>query len=115
MVGTALLSRFEVAEKAIGLAHKISQDIRAPQGSALFEYAESARGRALDAMVGLCKVDPRDAYEILRLQKEIGGFADVMKWMSESIALGDEAKEEYEEVVNAATQAAQERAEDDGT
>jgi hypothetical protein len=113
--GTPLLTRFEVAETAIARAHGLRDDLAAAQGSGLADYVESAKERALPAMIDLCKVDPRDAYEILRLQKEIAAYADVMSWITDVMQRGEEAENEREEIVTAAEAAYRERDEENGT
>lgn len=113
--GTRLLTRFDVAETAIARAHGLKNDLAAPQGSGLADYVESAMARALPAMVELCKVDPRDAYEILRLQKEIAAYADVMNWIAGVMDSGEDAEKEREEIVTAAQAAYQARDEENGT
>lgn len=113
--GTGLVTRFSVAEEAIGRAHGLRDELGAPQGSQLANYVESTKQRAVPAMIELCKVDPRDAYEILRLQKEIAAYADVMHWITGVMARGEDAVDEHEEIVNAAQNAYQERDEENGT
>lgn len=103
VLGTELRTRFEAAQFAIKAASGIKEELHVA-GSAFAAYMKSTEDRAVIAMIDLVKVDPRDAYEVLRLQKEIAAFADVHKWVSEHMLGGEEARAEHEEMVAAAEQ-----------
>lgn len=101
--GTDILTRFSHAELAVSLAGRVKDELVAP-GSIFAAYVKDAQDRATGSLVALCTVDPRDSYEILRLQKEIAGYADVTDWISKTMARGEEARDEYEEIVSSAQQ-----------
>lgn len=101
--GTGLLSRFQAAQTAISRASGVTRELL-QVGGHFAEYIKSTEARAGKAMTELCSVDPRDAYEILRLQKEIAAYADVHDWLEKMMKAGDEGREEYEEIVSRAEQ-----------
>lgn len=103
VLGTELRTRFAAAQEAISRAAGVKDELAAV-GSHFAAYVKSTEKRAIKAMIELCRVDPQDAYEILRLQKEIAGFADVHQWLSNIMLEADDARAEHEEASAAAEQ-----------
>lgn len=100
VVGTDLRTRFAAAQEAIGRCAGVKEELVAA-GSHFAAYVKSTEDRAIGAMIDLCRVDPRDSYEVLRLQKDIAAFADVHAWLSNVMIDGEEAREIHEDIVDA--------------
>lgn len=105
----SLTSRYDIAVAAVAKGHalraELSLDVLPGAVSNHFlDYIRSTEARAAEAMVELCKVDPTDRYEILRLQREIEPYANVMVWLDGIFTEEARGEEEIEVEAEAAAE-----------
>jgi hypothetical protein len=60
----------------------------------LYKYGLEIRNEAIDAIIALCLVDPRQTAQIIQLQAQIGAYFDLCKWISTTIAEGQAVSEQ---------------------
>lgn len=89
----------EVLEKRNRRAADIILDIQ--DRGPLYHFLSDRRAHAIQALLSLIDIDPRDSVSIARLQAEARSWTDAVDWMSTRLEEADDAKLEPEDIEDA--------------
>ena len=91
----------EAAYQAAVIGEAIEKDIRLSEQSVLRPILDRSRQASSDAMHDLIYADPTDTASIVRLQGVARRHRDLLEWIDQIVAEGEEAMEELAEAHNA--------------
>lgn len=98
------LSEMEMRQ-AIELAVGIERDLRPGTPGPVLHIIVGSRTRAIEALAALVTVDPRDENGIRDLQNVIAQHRNIIRYLSEAVAIGKDAaaklsEEDLEDIEN---------------